>query len=174
MMPVNCDRMPEQKQGELSSPIRNMPRSKDRFVCKEMKAGLSTHLAGGAVEVHPTGLAALLRSSGRGEGAVAGVGIGLGSGCRRWLHLLGGAIHAEPVTAACPHSTCQGKHCHTCQGHSWGDNKAGNAHQLPTHCSFLAARFAALILPMTSAHKSRTPSPALVRRDKWRSRELYY
>lgn len=60
--------------------------------------------------MHPTGFAALFRRGGRGEGAVARVGIGLGSSCRRRLHLLRGAIHTEPVTAACPHSTCQGKH----------------------------------------------------------------
>lgn len=132
-------------------------------VCLESNEGIPwqgrlwTHLAGGAVKVHPTGFAALLRGGGRGEGAVARVGVGLGSGCRRWLHLLRGAIHTEPVTAACPHSTCQGKHVLEVTGTqaaSWGDNQAGNAGQLPTRGSFLTAHCQFWSFPW------HTPSPA--------------
>lgn len=71
----------------------------------------TTHLSGGIVEVRPACFTALLRSSGRGVGAVPRVGVGLGSGSLLWLrlHLFSWAIQAKPVTAACPHSNWKGK-----------------------------------------------------------------
>lgn len=155
------------------------PRRRVWNVCLELKEGscpwqgrLWTHLAGGAVKVHPTGFAVLFRRGGRGEGAVAGVGVGLGSGCRRWLHFLRGAIHTEPVTAACPHSTCQGKHQSRVAGTragSWGDSRAGNAGQLPTHGSFLTAHCQFWSFPWqvhTNPTRPVQPDGALVRRNK--------